>query len=664
MKSSNPEFLKTLLATSDALEGSHKFLAKDLLSLADKMSSSRNILFSNNMEQFLVLENPEIPRIFTNFEREVGKYSSSYWQSDREWVVVDKISKFPDIDPNLNYVLILRDNEGYHEIIERKMNESLTENYTYLYHNEVFDTKQPGDSIDPGEILRRSYSFDEDMNYRFGINAKAVYMILNDTIEDAIICSESLANRMVHYYAFNVDVNINENDILLNLYGDLHEYKSFPDVGDPLNGRLLCARRRIEYEKALFDLQDQRLMEINYNTDTPFYCNSNANRLIDIDIYSNRPIELLEQYPYNRQIVRYLRYSIEYHQRIYDVLKQIIENHPDSYSDDISHVYRRCADILQTNRKWRSDNNEFNNLVIVFKVIGRAPLHVGSKLANRFGGKGIVSKILPDDEMPVTEDGERVDIVLNALGVVGRLNPGQLFEVELNFISNEIVRRMKQMDSLDDQYDYLLDYLERINPVQAREFRAYLGTLSSFERRVVMSDVFDEGIYLHQPPFWGNVKFDDICELYKYYDWIKPKVCYWRGKRIETPLVVGEEYMLKLKHEPLSKFSARSTSHVNLRGLPSKSLKYKRNQILYSKTPIRFGEMEIGNLFLSNEPELLMRLLSSYSFSQESRFELVNYLLTHEIFESQEIPISNIYDNHNRRVLDVFFKSLGIRMVD
>ena len=238
-----------------------------------------------------------------------------------------------------------------------------------------------------------------------------------------------------------------------------------------------------------------------------------------------------------------------------------------------------------------------------------------------------------------------------------------MVEIEVNFISNNITRKMKTFKTLKEKSKLLFDFLKEVNTEQYNCMKKFYDDSDSKKRKEFVQSIEEKGIYIYQPPFWNSLKFDDVRRIYKKFPWIEPYTCYHKGRKIQNKLVVGEEYMMKLRHEPLSKFSARSTSIVNIRNLPSKSLNYKKNQILYSKTPIRLGEMEVSNLLLCTYPEEIVKLLSMYSFSESNRYYLIEQLLTRNIFNIEEIEVKNLYDNYNRRILDVYLKSLGLKLV-
>lgn len=397
---------------------SDAFLGKDVLTFPNKMNSSRNILFNSHIDQFVVLDNPEFPRIFTNYENEVGRYSSAYKKADRDYTVLYKISKFKS-HPDFEYTLVVRDDSGQYDVIHRKPGELLTEHYCYLNVNDNIDSLKEGSVINEGDVLYHSTSFDKDMNYRYGINAKAVYLIENNTIEDAIVISESLAKRLDSFYIENVEINVNTNDVLCNLYGDSENYKSFPDIGESTNGKILAARRRINYDTALFDLKSENLRRIINNLDTKFYAEG---QVIDINIFSNQDVEELKANSFNTQLVHYIENQEMYYMSVMNVLTPLVEESRELCSDNLLFMYKTARDAVNPKTVY-IDKNDFEGMILQFKILKRNHIHVGTKLSGRFGNKGVVSQIRPDDQMPKNQYGEHAEIIFNALGVCNRLNP-------------------------------------------------------------------------------------------------------------------------------------------------------------------------------------------------------------------------------------------------
>jgi DNA-directed RNA polymerase beta subunit len=634
--------------------GNHKFLAEELLiPNVNKADSNRVNMFTNHIRQAVILKNGEFPRVFTNFENQVGKYSSAFKVADRDWKIVSIIKK-----NQTTSIFVIKDKNGFYDIIWRKPCERVTEYFGYSVINSGLDSKKCGSKIEKGEIIHRSTSYDENGNFQYGVNLKALYIPWkNMTFEDAIVISESAANKLTSYMVEEIMVMVNDNDLLINIYGDTNNYKSFPDIGEKVKEKILLARRRINYNSILFDLSVKNLSNVNYSSDTVFY---SEGTVVDIDVLSNNSIDNLKRYPYNIQIVKYLQQNLDFHNQVSSVLGEIIKNNPGKYSDDLAYRYKRSKDIVDPEVRWKNQKNDFNNLIVKFVILKEQKLAIGSKLTGRYGNKGCISTILPDEEMPISEDGQRAEILLNPLGVINRLNPAQLYEQEINFISNYIVGKMKEVDpeDPDSKAEILLDYINDINPQQAESMINYYNELDYEKRLKFIEGVEGNGIFIHQPPFFGNITFDQLKYLYDKYPDCRPL----KFEGIEKPLILGELYFIKLKHEASSKFSARSSSYLNLKNIPSKSTRFKENQQLYPKTPIKIGEMELMNLYICNQVDEVTRFLAMYSSNEEDRVKLIETLLKKNVFDLDLIERTG-KDNRTRMIIDVMLKSIGLRLL-
>ena len=374
-KRNNLNLKAELEEKNNELDHSDSFLGKDVLTMANKINSSRNIMFQSHLDQCVVLAKPEFPKVFTNYENEVGKYSSSYKKADKDLEVVKKICKYEN-QPDYNYLLIVKDKNNHYDVIHREIGEKLTEDYCYMYHNEVIDSKKEGSKIKQDEVLFRSTSFDKDMNYCYGVNANTVYLIENNTIEDAICISDEFAKKLDSYYLSEIEINVNTNDILCNLYGAEDNYKVLPDIGEETKPEILTARRRINYDNALYDLQTDNLKSINYSTDTLFYANG---IVTDIDIYCNQELEELKKYFYNEQIIKYIEMQNKYYKEIISTVEKILRDKTATVSNDLKFFYRRAKDSIDPKIKW-VEKTDFDNMIIIVRVMRRNPIHIGSKI--------------------------------------------------------------------------------------------------------------------------------------------------------------------------------------------------------------------------------------------------------------------------------------------
>jgi len=636
-------------------EGSHRFLAEELLMPnANKTDGNRGTLWCAHAGQLVTVKHAEPPLVYTNFENQVGIYSTAgYKKSKGHFRVIDKIFK-----NKYYYVMIVQDidTEEY-DIFTREECKWLTEHYGFKWDNESIDSLKKDDTIKKNDVLFKNDFYDENMNFGYGVNLNAVYFTYkNLTLEDAVVISESASKKLSTYSVNKVVVSVNTNDILLNLYGNGENYKAFPDIGEEIKDQTLACRRRINYSTVVYDLKG--LTEVK-ESDEKFYCKG---KVVDIEVFSNIPEEELKEQKYNEQVLKYDKEQRVFADSIYKKLKKIVESGKCTFSDELLYFYNNCKIQIDDNVYFTNQNSKFSGFIIKFTLLEEEPLNIGSKITGRYGNKGCISTILPDDQMPTVAEGEfkgmRADICLNPLGVFNRLNPSQLIEQELNWVAKFVRKDIQAESSLDNKTNLLIDFITMANEEEAGVMKEYLSTLSDKEKEDFFGDMVEHGIPICQKPFFGNVGLDNLEKIYEKY----PKVDYFKCEGISTPLIIGETYMVRLKHEPFSKFSARSTSFLNLRGLPTKSKSFKEYKDLYSKTPIRIGNMEISNLSLTNDMDSIMDLLNSYSNNEANRKELITQLLTGNPFDIN-VELSE-EESSTSKILKSLFTCLGLTIED
>lgn len=568
----------TLTLKNDLLEKEEMFHGKDdifgmtLLTNPGYISASRNIMFTSHLRQFVVLNKPEFPKVFTNYENIVGKYSTGYYQAKTKLEVVDKIQKFGnDRFNNHMYLLFTYDKENdKYDVIQKRIVEDLTEKFGFSYNNDNMDKKEPGDIIQKDEVLYKTTSYDDQMNYCYGKNVKFMYLLENNTIEDAIVCSQSISETMCSKEIETVKISLNDNDNLCNIYGNDSNYKCFPDINEYVNNKILCCSRRVKKDQSLYDLKNSNLRKINFLSDKPYFIEG---RVVDINIYSNKLIEEIPDTSVNKQIIYYLKLQREYYQKVYDRCKTIIES-GSKYTKEVNFYYQKAKNIIDDNYKWKEDDNSvFNNIVIEFLIERNVKLSVGQKITGRYGNKGVVSKIVPDDQMPYLDNGERVDVVFNSLGVINRLNSFQLYESSINFICNRTRERLRTLTSLKEKEELLFRLIWHFNEEESEKLKKYYNKLTKSNKELFFKNIDENGIFIHISPLWEKKPlFDKLKEIYAEFDWIKPYKVYINkfGRKIEMmrELPVGEMYVIKLKQTSKIGFSVRSTGSISKKGIP------------------------------------------------------------------------------------------------
>lgn len=640
--------------------GTDNHLGLTLMTFPQYISSTRSIMFTSHLKQFNTLNDPQFPKIFTNYENIFGHNSSGLVKARRNYKVINKINKFEDA-PGYLYATFLYDKENdFYEVIFKKQSEDLTENFGYVYKNDNLDALEIGDKVSKGDVLYKTTSYDDDNNYCYGRNARTAYLLDGGVIEDAYVISESFARSMVSRKVDIVKVSINDNDFLLNQYGEGNDcYKGFPDIGLEVDKRVICTKRRIQNSQILYDMKKSNMKKISPMNDKIYY---SKGIVTDIDIYSNKEVDEIPTTEYNEQIIYYLKNQTRYYQELFDQCEEII-NSGSSYSDDIGFIYRRAKNILDPNYKWKDNDTVFNNIIIEFRVEKDVRLFTGSKITGRYGDKGVVSVIRPDEEMPYDSSGRRLDVICNPLSCINRLNSFQWIELSLNHCSSQLVDRMKEMKTNKERFSALMKFMSYFNERGEKdELESYYNNLSKSEQNEFFDSIYEEGIFINYPPMWeGMPAVQKIEEIYKEFGFEKEQLYInkW-GRKIPlvNKAVVGEKYMIKLKQTSEKNFSARSTGYLSQKGLPEKSNKVRTNEQLYSTTPIKMGRDENNNLSIGVQPYILSKLHLFYRTSPFARKQ-VGKLFTKDVLDYEEFKIKKGYKNRNAEILNAELKSIG-----
>ena len=201
--------------------------------------------------------------------------------------------------------------------------------------------------------------------------------------------------------------------------------------------------------------------------------------------------------------------------------------------------------------------------VVVYIAIKRK-LQAGDKMAGRHGNKGVISRVLPNEDMPFLADGTPVDIVLNPLGVPSRMNIGQLLELHLGWAGRGLGDKIKYM--LENQYEVnkLKDLISRI--YKSAKVDEWLKKASDKDVKK-LSEQLKEGIRFSTPCFDGATEAD-IEEMLKLADFDPSgKTTLFdgiTGEAFSEEVTVGSMYMLKLHHLVDEKIHARSTGPYSL----------------------------------------------------------------------------------------------------
>ena len=230
-------------------------------------------------------------------------------------------------------------------------------------------------------------------------------------------------------------------------------------------------------------------------------------------------------------------------------------------------------------------------IVKVYLAVKRR-IQPGDKMAGRHGNKGVISVIMPVEDMPYDEQGEPIDIVLNPLGVPSRMNVGQILETHLGMASHGLGIKINEMLEQQAKISQLRTFLKKIYAhVSDKRRDADIDSLTDDEL-LELADNLRTGVPMATPVFDGAAE-EEIKSLLRLADIPDSgQLTLYDGRTGDAfmrPVTVGYMYMLKLNHLVDDKMHARSTGSYSL----------VTQQPLGGKAQFggqRFGEMEVWAL--------------------------------------------------------------------
>ncbi|HEY3135156.1 MAG TPA: DNA-directed RNA polymerase subunit beta [Blastocatellia bacterium] len=271
-------------------------------------------------------------------------------------------------------------------------------------------------------------------------------------------------------------------------------------------------------------------------------------------------------------------------------------------------------------------------MVKVFIAMKRK-LSVGDKMAGRHGNKGVIARILPEEEMPYLPDGTPVEIVLNPLGVPSRMNVGQILETHLGWASKAIGQRIGQLLGEGSKTSEIRKIYRDV--FTSPEWQERIGEMPDEELTAHARTIVD-GIRYASPVFDG-AREADIKRLLAYaelptagktvlYDGLS-------GEPFEQKVTVGYIYMMKLSHLVDDKIHARSIGPYSL----------ITQQPLGGKAQFggqRFGEMEVWALEAYGAAHILQELLTAKSDDVAGRSKIYEAIVKGEADFDPGVPES------------------------
>ena len=263
--------------------------------------------------------------------------------------------------------------------------------------------------------------------------------------------------------------------------------------------------------------------------------------------------------------------------------------------------------------------------IVKVYVATKRRVQPGDKMAGRHGNKGVISVIMPVEDMPYDENGEPVDIVLNPLGVPSRMNVGQILETHMGAAAKGLGRRIDEMLQVErDKAETISEIRGFLDSIYNQQLDGWSSSrkedLDSFSDAELLELAHNlrEGVPLATPAFDGakEAELKELLRLANLSDTGQFNLFDGRtGEKFDRPVTVGYMYMLKLNHLVDDKMHARSTGSYSL----------VTQQPLGGKAQFggqRFGEMEVWALEAYGAAYTLQEMLTVKSDDVNGRTKM------------------------------------------
>lgn len=535
----------------------------------------------NQLRQSISLVNPEVPLYKSGYEGTYTEYCSS--------LIKAKNDGFCNYDTGYNGVWIVSYKDGTGEVIDTSYKSFLDFDKTLISHIK-HDTP-----IKKGQVLACSRNINAQTGeLMLGKNMLVGFLPMNGyNYEDAIVVSESAAKKLAYSCIEKERLEL-DDEILYSLL-DETQYKPMP-----INGE------KVEKGQVLFKIS--KLASDNISALIPCYKTVLAKNTGKF--YSN--IMIKKETVAHAAMSKWLKALLIEQTQQEKILREALIDIINAPAEVERYTYTH-------NRK----KIKAKSLVIDYSIVSEQDLFVGSKLANRHGNKGVVSIILPDDQMPRLSDGRHLEIVFNPLGVISRMNIGQIFELHVTWAAHKLVKTYEHLP--DNEFaEKCLTFIDILDNTKDKTYTR-MCKQHIINNPEVLQDIRINGLQIVQPPF-ESATYDMVVKALEYVNLDKYEiVTLANGEKKECG--VGFMYVLRLEHEPSHKIFARS---VGVYG--------KHEQAPSGTDAHRFGEMESWALFAYEAWGVLKEFHSVKADNPEERYRFFKHLFDQreEIYE----PIS------------------------
>lgn len=613
-------------------------------------AAARQQMVGGHVSQALVIEDASTRRLLGGFERELGKTTFSVKMPvDAE--VLQVIEKFPRTvagkraDNPLTLILFEDVHTKELGVVEVGAYHCLHQHFGFRYKRNAHVNPQRGDNIQAGTILADSPAKDKAGNACLGTEATVAFMSVPGVIEDGVIISRTFARRLGVMGYEKRDMSWGQDWYPLNTYGDEHQFKIFPDVGERIHDTgLLMGTRRFDEKLDVIGMAPSALRTPDHHSDRLRYGKGDA-KVVDISvIYEPKNNQKLTPVGMDEQMLYYYEAERKFHQTLWEAYEKLKKVRRDTLK-----LSRRLHVMLVEARNYLAEKPKGNikrmyqhealdewRVEVTYEYL--AIPHVPFKLTDFHGGKGVICAVWDDDRMPIDEEGNRADIIMDGDSTIKRMNVGRMYEQYLNATSRTVTNHVRAMfggptqaeldaerygwltpeqaatlpakkqamataiaqlqrgqlkDQAKQAWEYLLGYYQITSPLMYQEMTTGTSTNPAQHTQAILED----GVYLFFPTDNPVYYPDMVSQMRERYPVHRGPVSYVgdSGRRCTTRanVLLGSLYIMLLEKtgDDHSGVASAKTQHF---GIPACLTKYDKHSSASRSNPVRIaGESEV-----------------------------------------------------------------------
>lgn len=645
---------------------------QNLNSFSGNDSASRKQMMAGNMPQVLSLINPTRRILMTGMEPEYAKYVFKVEMPVDAYIieVIDRVTAsnvrgglkrnperviiYEAIDTGEVGILRLPEYMSFHKRF----------GFRQIKVEENVAKLKAGAAIEKGTVFARPATVTEDGEYMFGREMRCAWITLPGVIEDGGIISETAARNMSSYIYEDRSVSYGKDQYPLNLYGDDETYKAHPDIGEKVgDDGILMVTRRMRDMLAPVEMTPARLRTIDRIFDKPIKVPPGSevvNVVVQHDAdarnhytpagmeYSPARYDDAQRRFYNRIIARYRE----------------LENTRGSDLSLSRDFYRLVVEALvyvnpyhKGGRKLCYRKLDLDDWRITITIRKEVRAGMGIKITCLHGGKGVIVKVMRDEDMPRDEHGAILDLVMDPMSLTKRMNNGRLIEPRLASVCMEYTRLLREAVGLRDEETQLnvataaiaklgdqqdvwfkrfMSWYELISP----RMHAGIAGYEDFDVANHLATVVAHGMQLWLPTD-NPVVYSDLlprirAEHPANYSKLTFKV---KGKTVTTrkTILVGSIYSVML--EKIARdMSAVASARLQINGVPSRIANADRHSSHVRQQPMRIaGETEVRLMLMAIGGMATRDLLEQTNNPESHRMVIESVLLADRPTDIEEV---------------------------